>query len=111
MKEWIARIGLTLLFVDLVWSFALPPMWPPSRLWIPVLILIPASGWGAGLLWLRYFEEQSIQREIRERKQRLDRPAGRPDRGRADMGQREEAPRPTRAEPPTWPPPPDKQAF
>lgn len=99
MKEWIARIGLTLLFVALVGSFALPAMWPPSQLWIPVLILIPASAWGAGLLWVRYFEEQSVQREIQERKQRLDRPAARPERV-----QREEAPRPTRAEPPTWPP-------
>lgn len=98
MKEWIARIGLTLLFVALVGSFALPVMWPMSRLWIPVLILIPATAWGAAALWLRYFEEQDTQREIRERKQRLDRPVGRPEEPR------EEAPRPVRAELPTWPP-------
>jgi len=99
LKEWIARIGLTLLFVALVGSFTLPVMWPPSQLWIPVLILIPASAWGAGMLWLRYFEEQSVQREIRERKQRIDRPAARP-----EVECSEETPRPTRVEPPTWPP-------
>jgi hypothetical protein len=75
LKEWVARLGLTLVFVALVWSFALDIMWPPSKLWIPVLLLIPASAVAAGKLWLRYFEEQAIQREIRDRTKRLDRPA------------------------------------
>jgi hypothetical protein len=111
LKEWVARLGLTVLFVALVVSFALDVMWPPSRLWVPVLLLIPATALGVGKLWLRYFEEQAIQREIRERAKKVDKPArpqtDRPDRVVPLDGEVE----PKRAEPAPWPPPPDQQSF
>jgi hypothetical protein len=99
LPELVARVGLTALFVGLVWSFVLDAMWPPSRLWVPVLLLIPAAGWAAGWLWLRYFEEQSVQRDIRERSARLDKPAGPP-----RIVQAEEERRPEVQEAPAWPP-------
>jgi hypothetical protein len=105
VKEWVARLGLTVLFVALVCSFALDVMWPPSRLWVPVLLLIPAAAVGAGKLWLRYFEEQATQREIRERAARVDKPA-RPQQ-RQPGREPEEVPHEERrstAELPTWPP-------
>jgi hypothetical protein len=106
LPELAARATCTLLFVSLVWSFALNAMWPPSRLWVPILLLIPASGWAAGWLWLRYFEEQSVQRERRERSARLDKPTGPP-----RIVQAEEERRPETVEPRAWPPPPDQQQF
>jgi hypothetical protein len=100
VPELAARVGLTALFVGLVWSFVLDAMWPPSRLWVVVWLLIAAVAWGGGWLWLRYFEEQSVQRERRERSARLDKPAGR-QVARADEVQEVE---PEVPEPGVWPP-------
>jgi hypothetical protein len=106
VPELAARVGLTLLFVSLVWSFVLDAMWPPSRLWLPVWLLIAAVAWGGGWLWMKYFEDQSVQRENRERSARLDKPAGPP-----RIVQAEEERRPETVEPRAWPPPPDQQDF
>lgn len=102
-----ARLGVTLPVVALVWLFVLPTLWPPTWRWLLVLALVVVWGVSAFYLWLEYFEEQSIQKEIRERAKKVDKP-GRPPSRQGEA--RHEERRPT-TELPTWPPPPDQQSF
>jgi hypothetical protein len=106
LKELVPPVGLTVLLGGLVWLLVLTAAWPPSGAWWLVLLLVVVAVVVAGALWVDYSEEQAIQREIRERKRRLDKPV------RAQEAWAEEEPvRPEVVEPQAWPPPPDQQSF